>query len=66
MLLNGKLYFFYDKENLAIIDPKSLEDYKTIKIETKSDRIVDDFGIIPDWSNNQVALYKDNNILIIN
>ena len=26
-LLNRKLYFFYDKENLAIMDPKSLKDY---------------------------------------
>ena len=63
---NGKLYFFYDKENLAVIDPKSLDDYKIIKIKTKSDEIVDNFGIIPDWSHDQVALFKDNNIVIVN
>ena len=27
LLFNEKLYFFYDKENLAIIDTKSLKDY---------------------------------------
>ena len=27
LLLNKKLYFFYDKENLAIIDTKSLNNY---------------------------------------
>ena len=31
-LFRNKLLFYYDKENLAVIDPGSLKDYKTIKV----------------------------------
>ena len=66
ILLDNKLFFFYDEENLAVIDAETLEDHKTIKVEAKSEETAREFGIISDWSHDQLVLFKDFSIIVFN